>query len=82
MKRLPAPPGCVTITALSQRLKVSRQKIRDYCKQLGIELGPIVRTEPYFTKPKVYKNRYRWLTQDEIKRIMELHYHLKNDWDD
>lgn len=82
MKRLKPPPGCVTLYALSRHLKKNTRTVRGYCKELGIELGPIVRNEPYFTKPRVYKNRYRWLTQDEIKRIMELHYSRLNDWDD
>lgn len=83
-KRLKAPPGCVTVTALSERLFNSNnpRRVLAYCKELGIELGPIVRNEPYFTKPRVYKNRYRWLTQEEVKRIMELHYSTQSDWDD
>lgn len=81
-KRLKPPPGCVTMSALANHLKISERKLRAYCIELGIELDPLVRNEPYFRKPRVYKNRYRWITQEEIKRIMELHYSRLNDWDD
>lgn len=81
MKRLKPPPGHVSCRALSVYLKRNVYKILAYCKELGIELGPMVRDEWYFTKPRVYKKRYRWLTPEEIKRIMELHYSRLNDWD-
>jgi len=85
MKRLKAPEGHVTFTELAKRLiRNTRHKsatLHRYCKELGIELGPVVRHEAYFTKPRVYKGRYRWLTPEEVRRLIEHHHAQRGEWD-
>jgi hypothetical protein len=66
---LKPPDGCYTINGLRIFLGFgSTKRVHEIIKYLGIELGPFVRDEWYFKK--TYKAKYRWITQDEAKRII------------
>lgn len=75
------PPGYCTLSSVRNNIFTSAGKLvmwkrmKAMCADLGIELGPLVRNDWY--KQKVYKNRLRWLTEDEAARIIAL-FHERN----
>ena len=77
MKMLRPGPGYFTWSAVLKRLGCPSRKMHAYCKALGIEITPFVREEPYLRK--VYRHGYRWLTDDEVKRLIAYHHSQRDD---
>jgi hypothetical protein len=69
MKMKKPPAGYFTVKAVANHLRLNTPTILRHCKALGIEVGPFVRDEPCVKK--VYKNMYRWLTEEEAARVIE-----------
>lgn len=59
-------------TALRDHLGVTAKQLKGLCKSLDIEVGPFVRDEP--NVKKVYKARKRFLTEGEVRKILELYW--------
>ena len=77
MKMLKPGPGYFTLSAVRDRLGCRSRQLHAYCKDLGIELTPFVRNEPYVRK--TYRAKYRWLTDDEVKRLIAYHHSQRDD---
>jgi hypothetical protein len=71
-KQLRPPPGFHTVSAVrifcGMTSQKDKKKFDASLAELGVELSPFVRSESY--THKVYKSRYRWLTDEEAKRII------------
>jgi hypothetical protein len=68
-KHLRPPPGFHTVTAVRKFSGLRTFKaLHDVLAKLGIELMPFVRDEKYVKK--TYKARFRWLTDEEAKRVL------------
>lgn len=64
--------GEYTLQSLRYFLGIAESStLHAHCKALGIELTPYVRKDKYVSK--VYKGRYRFLTEEEAGRIIERH---------
>lgn len=75
-KRLRATNGHFTLTAVTRYLGVRTERMHWYLKKLGIELEKFHRKEWFYDK--IYKRQYRWLTDEEVKRIIEYHHFFTN----
>jgi hypothetical protein len=68
-KQLRPPPGFHTVTAVFKFSGFPNFRVfHEVLKTLGIELTLFVRDEKYVKK--AYKARFRWLTDEEVKRIL------------
>jgi hypothetical protein len=66
--KLKPPPGFYTLASVRDKLGISGAEINVHLKALRIVVGPFVRDEP--NVKKVYKNQRRWLTTEEVERIV------------
>lgn len=64
--------GFYTFKAIREYLRIHNRKMHRYCQDLGIELPQFVREEKNVRK--TYKKGFRWLTQDEARRLIEHHH--------
>ena len=74
---MPAPtpgPGFHTFYSVRRYLektcgtRLSSKRLHAMCGELGIEIYPLV------YEGKTYKRMYRWLTDEEVQRILELYH--------
>jgi hypothetical protein len=67
MKRPPA--GFYTCASVCERLGINSYELHRHLKALKIVVGPFIRDEPLVYK--VYKRQKRWLTEEEVRRVVE-----------